>query len=153
MAGVALAARVSARFPSAADGSEAKAESDRAPAVDVDAFMRGLRRDAEALLTAGQIEVAEALMEERRLELADQGVVFRRINQAFFAARGIYATSPGSVDPTGQQLRPRLEHAGGVGAFLRSSAAVKRVATLREVPDTGGLWAAGGAGSGLGVDV
>ena len=138
VAGDALAALVIERFPSPADASEVQAEPDRAPAVDVDAFLRELRRDAEALLTAGQIEVAEALMEERRLELADQGVVFRRINQAFFAARGIYATSPGSVDPTGEQLRTLLEQAGGVGAFLRSAAEFKNVAQLDEALRTEG---------------
>ena len=131
VAGDALAALVIERFPALVDASEP--EPDRpSPTVDVATFLRELRRDAEALLTAGQIEVAETLMEERRLELAEQGVVFRRINQAFFAARGIYATSPGSVDPTGEQLRTLLEQAGGVGAFLRSAAEFRSVAQLDE---------------------
>ncbi len=61
-------------------------------------------------------------MEERRLQLADQGVVFRRINQAFFAARGIYATTPGSVDPTGPKLRTLFQQSDDVGEFLRTTA-------------------------------
>ena len=131
VAGDALAALVIERFPVPGDASDA--EPDPAPpTVDVDAFLRDLRQDVELLLTAGQIDVAEALMEERRLELAEQGVVFRRINQAFFAARGIYATSPGSVDPIGEQLRTLLAQTGGVGAFLRSTAEFRSVAQLDE---------------------
>ena len=133
VAGNALAALVIERFPAPVDASEPEPEPDRpSPTVDVATFLRELRRDAEALLTAGQIEVAETLMEERRLELAEQGVVFRRINQAFFAARGIYATSPGSVDPIGEQLRTLLAQTGGVGAFLRSTAEFRSVAQLDE---------------------
>ena len=132
VAGDALAALVIERFPSLATVSESEPDPDPAPTVNVDAFLRELRQDVETLLTAGQIEVAEMLMEERRLELAEQGVVFRRINQAFFAARGIYATSPGSVDPTGELLRAFLEQSGGVGAFLRGAAEFKSLAQLEE---------------------
>jgi len=88
------------------------------PEVDVFAVLGDLRFEVEQLLSAGQIEAAEALMEERRLKLAEEGIVFRRINQAFFAATGIYATSPGSIDPIGQKLETLLEQSDGVGEFL-----------------------------------
>ncbi len=138
VAGDALAALVIKRYPLPADASESEPEPGRIFTVDVDAVLRELRQDVEALLSAGQIEAAEALMEERRLELAGQGVVFRRINQAFFAARGIYATSPGSVDPIGEQLRTLLAQAGGVGAFLRSAADFRSLAQLEEALRSGG---------------
>ena len=138
VAGDALAALVVERYPLLADVPDVEPEPDRPPTVDVDAFLRELRQDVESLLTAGQIEDAESLMEERRLELAEQGVVFRRINQAFFAARGIYATSAGSVDPTGARLRTLLEQSGGVGAFLRSAAEFESLAHLDEALRIGG---------------
>ncbi len=137
VAGDALAALVVERYPVPADASDVEPEPDR-PTVDVDAFLRELRLDVEVLLPAGQIEAAEALMEKRRLELAAQDVVFRRINQAFFAARGIYATSPGAVDPTGEQVRTLLEQAGGVGTFLRTAAGFTSAAQLDEALQSGG---------------
>ncbi len=122
IAGDALAAMFVDRHPLPPEVTSLFPPPREAPNVDVDAFLRELRLDVESLLTAGQIEVAEALMEERRLELVDQGVVFRRINQAFFAARGIYATTPGSVDPTGPKLRTLFQQSDDVGEFLRAAA-------------------------------
>jgi len=135
VAGDALAALIVERFPLPADDSEPELRP--APTVDFDEVLRTLRQDVEALLADGQIEVAEALMEERRLELAGQGVVFRRINQAFFAARGIYATSAGSVDPTGERLRSLLEQMDDLGAFLRAAAEFTNPAQLDEALRSG----------------
>ncbi len=130
IAGDALAAMFVDRHPLPAQITSQFPPRPEAPEVDVDAFLRELRMDVESLLTAAQIEVAEALMEERRLELVDQGVVFRRINQAFFAARGIYATTPGSVDPTGPKLRTLFQHSDDVGEFLRAAASFTAEADL-----------------------
>ena len=130
IAGDALAAMFVERHPLPMQITSQFPPPREAPDVDVDAFLRELRLDVESLLTAGQIEVAEALMEERRLELVDQGVVFRRINQAFFAARGIYATTPGSVDPTGPKLRALFQQSDDVGEFLRAAARFTATADL-----------------------
>lgn len=129
IAGQALAARFVERYPVPPQIASQLAPPP-APDIDVDAVLRELRRDVESLLTAGQIETAEALMEERRLELAEQGVVFRRINQAFFAARGIYATTPGSVDPIGVKLVALYQQSGDVGMFLRETAGLTSEADL-----------------------
>lgn len=72
--------------------------------IDFTAEMRGLRREAEALLAEGRIDEAEALMEERRAYLAENGYYLRRINQAYFAFHGSYADSAGSIDPIGPKL-------------------------------------------------
>lgn len=73
-----------------------------------DAALRRLRLDVDDLLAAGRVDDAERLMEQVRLELVALGRNFRRINQAFFAANGVYATSAASSSPIGpmlQQLR------------------------------------------------
>ena len=57
------------------------------------------QRDLEGLLAQGKIEEAEAYMEERRRFLAANGHFIRKINQAFFAFHGSYATSPASISP------------------------------------------------------
>jgi hypothetical protein len=99
-------------------------------AVDVPAALRQLRLDVDALLAAGDIEAAEALMEQRRQELAEQGVVYRRINQAFFAFSGVYATGPGGVDPIGANTLRLLEQEGGVGPFLHAASRLTSASDL-----------------------
>ncbi len=69
-------------------------------------------------------------MEERRRELADEGVLFRRINQAFFASRSLYANTPASIDPIGGKAQALRERAGSVGAFLRVAAQLTSEADL-----------------------
>jgi len=90
-------------------------------AVDVDAVLRQLRLDVDARLAFGQIDAAEQLMELRREELASAGVVYRRINQAFFAFQNVYATSPGSTDPIGLKIAALRIRTGSIGAFLRAA--------------------------------
>ena len=75
-----------------------------------DEILRQLRLDVDALLAAGKVEEAEALMESVRLDLADRGRVLRRINQAFFAFNGVYGSRPETSSPIGplvQDLRAR----------------------------------------------
>lgn len=67
--------------------------------------MRRIRQEVDRLLAGGQIETAEIYMEAERLKLVDQGYSLRKLNQAYFAFHGSYALSPGSIDPTGPQIR------------------------------------------------
>jgi len=98
--------------------------------VDAGAVLRQLRTDVDALLAFGQIDAAEALMERRRRELAGQGVSYRRINQAFFAFRNVYATEAGSTDPIGLKIAALRVRSGTVGAFLRQAASIASEADL-----------------------
>ena len=62
-------------------------------------------------------------MEAARLELAAAGVRYRRINQAFFAFRGGYATQPGATSPYGpllEQLRARSTSLADFVAVIRT---------------------------------
>jgi hypothetical protein len=92
------------------------------PEFDFTAEMRALRKDVEALLADGEVLEAEALMQEKRDEFEESGFYVRKINQAYFAYRGFYATSAGSVDPLGPNLETVYERSGSPGAFLRAVA-------------------------------
>jgi hypothetical protein len=71
---------------------------------DFNREMRKTRLRVDELLAAGQIEEAEAYMEERRLFFVEQGYNIRKINQAYFAFYGSYATNPSTGNPIGGQL-------------------------------------------------
>ena len=100
-----------------------------ADAFDFRAEMRETRLRAEELLAAGRIRDAEAYMEERRLELLEHGYRIRKINQAFFAFYGSYATSAASVSPIEGQLRKLRRESESLGEFLTT---VARFGTYEE---------------------
>ena len=102
-------------------------EQERKPEPDPDAFdfakeMRETRLATEALLAEGKIEEAEAYMEARRLLFVQNGHNIRKINQAYFAFHGSYATSPASVSPIEGQLRDLRARARSLGEFIRTVA-------------------------------
>lgn len=80
--------------------------------------MRRIRQEVDQLLAEGKIEQAEAFMEAERLKLVDQGYPLRKLNQAYFAFHGSYALSPGSIDPTGTQLRQLRAASPSLKVFL-----------------------------------
>ena len=87
---------------------------------DFNAEMRETRLSAEALLAEGKIEEAEAYMEERRQFLEDNGYFVRKINQAFFAFHGSYATGAASVSPIGDRLEELNARTGSLEEFLNT---------------------------------
>ena len=97
------------------------------PRLDVNATLRDLRREVDALLAAGKVEEAEARMEAVRVQLAEAGYRIRRLNQAYFAWYGSYAARPDAVDPIGAQLREIRQRSGSLGGFLE----VVRVTSTR----------------------
>jgi hypothetical protein len=72
---------------------------------DFNTAMRRIRLHVDDLLAQGQVETAEAYMEQERLKLVAQGHNLHRLNQAYFAFHGSYATGPAAVDPIGPWLR------------------------------------------------
>src|SRR5439155_6284448 len=56
--------------------------------------LRRIRVNADQLLARGEVEDAEAYMEQERQALVAQGDAFRRLNQAYFAFHGNYAEGP-----------------------------------------------------------
>ena len=93
---------------------------------DFQAEMRVTRELVDELLAAGDVAGAEAYLEERRREFVKNGYPIRRLNQAYFAFHGAYATTGAAgVNIIGQQVAelrrrsPTLEH------FLRAAAEIE----------------------------
>ena len=89
---------------------------------DFDAEMRKTRGRVDELLAQGMIEKAEAYMEERRQLFVANGHLIRKINQAYFAFHGTYATSPASVSPIGGQMQQLRAQSETLEEFLRTVA-------------------------------
>ena len=89
---------------------------------DFTSEMRETRRGAEELLASGDIEGAEAYMEERRRIFVAEGYNIRKINQAYFAFYGSYATGAGSVSPIGEQVKELRRSSGSLKEFLETMA-------------------------------
>ncbi len=121
-------------------------------AFDFNAAMRETWVKTEELLAEGNIEEAEAYMEERRRFLADNGSFIRKINQAFFAFHGSYATSAASISPIDAQLRELQDRSGSLEGFIKS---VGRFGSYQEFldhleqPQAGQGRAAGDQGAGI----
>lgn len=89
---------------------------------DFDTAMRETRLRTEELLTQGKIKEAEAYMEERRQFMAANGRFIRKINQAFFAFHGSYATSPASISPVDKQLKALQSRTDSLEEFVKTVA-------------------------------
>lgn len=77
------------------------------PPPDVFSFDREMRQTrlwVDRLLQEGKIEEAETYMELRRQKFVEYGYRIRKLNQAYFAFHGSYATSPSTGNPLGGQL-------------------------------------------------
>lgn len=93
------------------------------PVFDFRAEMFITRTGADALLAEGNIDEAEAYMEERRQIFLQNGYVIRKINQAYFAFYGAYADSPGGAageDPVGPAVRELREQSDSLADFVNT---------------------------------
>jgi hypothetical protein len=106
------------------------APSPQTPKIDFRKEMHKLRTQVDALLSEGKIDGAEALMEEVRQFLAENGYYIRKINQAFFAFNGLYADTPASSNPIGPKMTELRRLSPSVGDFLR---AVSGITSEREL--------------------
>ncbi len=113
------------RVFTAITGEEVSREPEPPSPVDPNAFnfndaMHETRLRTEELLDQGKIEEAEAYMEERRLFMAENRFFIRKINQAFFAFHGTYATSAASISPIDEQLRELRGQSESLEDFLKT---------------------------------
>ncbi len=95
--------------------------------------MRRIRLRVDALLEDDRVAEAEAYMERERRKLVEKGYYLRRLNQAYFAFHGSYATSPASIDPIGpwlEQLRAQHE---SLKSFLEQVSQMSSLDDLLEV--------------------
>lgn len=89
---------------------------------DFTAEMRQTRIRTEELLAAGEIDAAEAYMERRRQYFVANNYYIRKLNQAYFAFYGSYATGPGSVSPIGGQVWELRRRSPSLKDFLERAA-------------------------------
>ena len=94
--------------------------------------MQKTRMQAEALLSAGNIEEAEEYMEERRQVFVANQYLIRKLNQAYFAFHGTYAASAASTSPIGDQVQELRDRSESLEDFLNT---VSRFSTYQEFLD------------------
>ena len=104
-----------------------------APTIDRNEVLRDLHAEVDELLAAGRIEEAERRMDEVRELLEDHGVRIRRINQAYFAFYGTYASRPDAIHPLGGQLAEIRDRAGTLALFLELVREVTSAAEVEEL--------------------
>ena len=113
-------------------------ESDRGTAKDATRFdfqteMRITRLRVDDLLADGEVERAEAYMEERRRDFVTHGYRLRRLNQAYFAFHGTYATTGAAgVSVVGQQVEELRRRSPTLADFLRTVAEFKSMDDLAD---------------------
>ena len=95
--------------------------------------MRNIRITVDNYLAEGEIEKAEAYMEERRLYILSNGYYIRRLNQAYFAFYGTYASSPSSVNPIGDMLWDLRDRSGNVTDFIELTSGIKNMDDLHNL--------------------
>jgi len=134
IAGAELGGLVAQRYPlAAAAGAAPTATPESAPPADDTFFvqtMRQLRLDVDRLLGEGRVAEAEALMEEKRQYLAENGYFIRKINQAYFAFHGLYGTGAASSSPIGPKLEEIRQREPSLGEFIRAVSRVTSEADL-----------------------
>jgi hypothetical protein len=118
-----IADLVQQRFPLPQSDSTAASEPEE-PRIDFRAEMHALRLEVDRLLSEGKIGEAEALMEEKREFLAENGFYIRKINQAYFAFHGLYADTPASSSPIGPKMQELRRLSPSLGDFIRSVAEI-----------------------------
>lgn len=103
--------------------------------------MNETREGVDALISAGQLDEAEAYMEARRQLFVEKGYLIRKLNQAYFAFYSGYATTPGAQgsDPVGPTVVALREQSGSLREFLDRIESVTSFAELeQELSDTEG---------------
>ena len=117
--------------PAPSEAAPARPQPPSPPAFDFGAAMHETRVTVDALLAAGDIEGAEAYMEERRRLFVANGFPIRKLNQAYFAFYGGYqsgAPGAGGQDPIG----PAVQALRDASPSLHDWVVTMRTITTRE---------------------
>jgi hypothetical protein len=134
IAGRELGAMAAERYPLSANVPAGQPGAGEQPppdqSIDFNQVMRQLRLDVDRLLAEGKVTEAEALMEEKRQFLVAHGYYIRRINQAYFAFHGLYATTPASSSPIGPKVEQLRQRSASLGDFIHAAATVTSEAGL-----------------------
>jgi hypothetical protein len=119
-----IADLVQQRFPLPQSDFAAPDGGREQPRIDFKAEMHELRLEVDRLLSEGKISEAEALMDEKRKFLAENGFYIRKINQAYFAFNGLYGDTPASSSPIGPKMLELQRLSPSLGDFIRSVAEI-----------------------------
>ena len=92
--------------------------------------MHRTRVGTDELLAAGRVVEAERYMERRRRFINAQGYRLRKLNQAYFAFHGTYATSPSSSSPIGPKLTELRALSPDLASFMDVARRFRRVSDL-----------------------
>ena len=103
-----------------------------APRFDFQAEMHHTRVIVDEMLAAGKVEESEWYMEAQRRYFVANGYRLRRLNQAYFAFHGAYASSAGAAgkDPIGPAVRQLWAVSLNPRDFLRE---IAHIITLGEL--------------------
>ena len=146
IAGRELAGLIQMRRPLTFDeGGDGRRSAGQPVTVDFNKEMRETRLEVDRLLGAGQVVEAEAYMEERRQFLERNGIVIRKLNQAYFAFYGTYADGPASSNPVGPKIERVWELTKDVGRFLK---VMRDVTNVRDLDESLALLEAAAGGTG-----
>lgn len=148
IAGEAIKERVMARYypeflpPPTPDVPLPPTPTPEPPEFDFVAEMRETRINADRLLAEGQIEEAESYMESRRRLFVEQGYYIRKLNQAYFAFYGAYASDPGGGaagdNPVGNPVQALWAASPSIKPFLDALAPITdREALLKLLEEKG----------------
>jgi len=100
------------------------------PRFDFNREMRRTRLQVDRLLAEGRVAEAEAFMEAQRQRFVAHGYALRKLNQAYFAFHGSYATAPSAVDPIGPKMTRLRRASPSLRAFLETVSGFTRVEDL-----------------------
>ncbi len=122
------------------EGAATTADSDVAVpkpegGFDFRAAMRETRLETDRLLAEGLIEDAEAYMEARRQYINAHGYFIRKLNQAYFAFHGTYATSGGSASDLGPILEELRRLSPDLRTFMDTAADFSNRSRLEQALD------------------
>ena len=104
----------------AEESPEPKQTEEEKRVFDFGAEMRKTRIKVDELLAMGEVEEAERYMEERRIIFGENDFPIRKLNQAYFAFHGTYATNPASASPIGDEVKQLRSMTDSVGEFIRT---------------------------------
>jgi hypothetical protein len=119
LAGRELGASLAELYGIPKDPPRLQASRDDARGFDFRGEMRATRLRVDELLAAGDLELAEQYLEERRQAFVAAGYSLRKLNQAYFAFHGSYGESAAAVSPVDEHVRQLRAQSGDLGTFLR----------------------------------
>ena len=114
------------------DSDEDVSEEKIVRRFDFDEEMRITRKNVDIYLAEGDVDRAERYMEARRRLFVLNGYNIRKLNQAYFAFRGIYGYDPASVSPIYEDLKQLRDRSASLKDFLDKTARMTSYADLKK---------------------